>query len=298
MKKNILITGASGFVGQKIIELIDRSEYNIRILSRKPSERTDTFLWDPKNGEIEDGALDDLHTIIHLAGAGIADQRWTANRKKEILSSRVDTLNLIHSKLNHDKKITLISTSAVGYYGAQTSEFTFSEDDLPFGDFISNVCVKWEESALNFKKNNHRVAILRVGIVLGKGGALNKMILPVKLNLGSPIGGGNQYMPWIHLDDLARMYLFSIKNNLDGIYNAVAPEHINNRKFLQTLAQVLGKKFFMPKVPKFVLFVLFGEMAKILIEGSKVSSEKIIKENFEFKHENVRNTLIKILTKN
>jgi uncharacterized protein len=298
MKKNILITGASGFVGQKIIELIDRSEYNIRILSRKPSERTDTFFWNPSNEEIEAGALENLESIIHLAGAGIADQKWTKERKKEIIDSRVNSLNLIYSKLDHSKKINLLSTSAIGFYGAQSSEFTLKEDDLPFGDFISDVCVKWEAAASQFKDQNHRVTILRVGVVLGKGGALNKMLLPFKLNLGSPIGSGKQFMPWIHIDDLAQIYLYTLKNNLEGIYNAVAPEHINNKKFSQELSKVLGKKMFMPNVPKFVLFLMYGEMAKILTEGSKVSCEKIISEKYEFKHKSVRNALCSILTKN
>jgi NAD dependent epimerase/dehydratase family enzyme len=123
------------------------------------------------------------------------------------------------------------------------------------------------------------------------------MLLPFKLNLGSPIGNGKQYMPWIHIEDLARIYIFSLKTNIEGIYNAVAPEHINNRKFSQELAKALGRKFFMPNVPKFALFHMYGEMAKILTEGSKVSCEKIISENYHFKYKNVRNTLASILTK-
>lgn len=295
--QKILISGASGFVGRALSSHLSELGYQVISLSRQRNPKLiNTFYWDPKNKQIDPEALRDVDAVIHLAGAGVADKRWTKSRKAEILSSRTDGLELIYDNLDHSRKIRIISASAVGYYGSSTTDRVYDEDDSHGGDFLSQVCVRWEDAAFRFASQGHSVAVVRTGIVLGRGGALKKMIPAFKLGLGSAIATGRQYMSWIHIDDLVGIYLHLLKNTeLIGAYNGVSPEIISNKGFSKKLAAALGKPFFMPPIPLFILKIIFGKMHIILSEGSKISAEKIQAKGYRFQYTKLEIALLSII---
>lgn len=233
-------------------------------------------------------ALLDVNHIVHLAGCGIADKRWTAGRKKEIISSRVDSARLLFEHLDHPNHSvsTFVSASGVGYYGAITANHELNETDDVGNDYIGNVCEQWEDAADEFATRGIRVVKLRTGVVLAKnGGALEKLEKVIGYRIGSPLGTGKQFMPWIHIEDICRMYQFAIENKeIIGAFNAVAPDYVDNKQFMKTIAHYLHRKLWLPNVPKFALNLVLGEMAILLLTGSKISSNKIIKHGFSFNH--------------
>ena len=277
----ILITGGTGLVGSRLTEMLEEKNHEVVILSRNPKAKNE-FKWDVSNNYIDEKAFDKIDFIIHLAGAGIADEKWTEKRKQVIIDSRVNTANLLFSKVN-ELKIKLkgfISASGIGYYGAVTSSIIFTEQDDAGQDFLGEVCIKWEDAAHQFTSLQTPVTILRTGIVLSKkGGALEKMKTPVI----SALGSGNQYLPWIHIDDLCEMYIDAIEGKLEGIYNAVAPEHQTSKTFSKQFAKSISKPFVPFNVPAFGLKLLFGDMSKILLEGSRISAKKIEKSGYSFR---------------
>lgn len=285
----ILITGGTGLVGTELTKLLVKKNHEVRILSRNPSKKNE-YKWDISKDFIDEKALENLDFIIHLAGAGIADKRWTDNRKKIIVDSRVETANLIFNKIK-EQKIALkgfISASGSNFYGTKTTDKIYEETDNAGNDFLGEVCVKWEAAAQQFSTLHIPVTILRTGIVLAKkGGALEKMKTPIV----SPLGSGNQYMSWIHIDDLCEMYSYSIENNLTEIYNAVAPEHHTSKTFSKALAKSINRPFLPFGVPAFILKLVFGEMAIILLKGSRISSKKIEKNGFSFRFSTLNKAL-------
>ncbi|PQJ78581.1 TIGR01777 family oxidoreductase [Polaribacter porphyrae] len=278
----ILITGGTGLVGTQLTELLLNKKHEVVILSRNP-EKKNEFKWDVSKNYIDEKAFENIDYIIHLAGSGIADERWSEKRKKVIINSRVETANLLFNKIKK-LKINLkgfISASGIGFYGAVTSDKIFKESDKAGNDFLGEVCIKWEDAAHQFSSLNIPITILRTSIVLSeKGGALEKMIAPPVI---SALGSGKQYMPWIHIDDLCNMYISLIEKNITGIFNAVAPEHHTSKTFSKILAKSIGKPFVGINVPSFMLKLLFGDMSKILLEGSRVSAKKIEKQGFTFR---------------
>ncbi len=299
MKEIILITGANGMVAKRLSELLT-DEYSIRFLTRIKRKENE-YEWDTEKGCLDIKVFENVKHIIHLAGAGIADKKWTKNRKKIILSSRVDSAMLILKSLKkHQIKITsFTSASAIGFYGTETTKNIYVENMRKGNDFLSDVCYKWEEVAKMFKNEKiaKRTTILRLGVVLSnKGGALKKMVMPVKLFLGSPIGSGKQFMPWIHIDDLCGVIKYSIENNeFSGIYNVVSPEHKTNKEFTKAISQVIKRPIFLPNVPKFIFKWLFGEASAILLKGSRVSSQKLLKNGYHFQYPNLEKALKNLL---
>jgi len=295
MKPIILITGANGMLAKYLLNNLS-TNYTIRFLTRNP-KKTNEFLWNVENNIIDPKAFIGVEHIIHLAGASVAEKRWTNNRKKVIFSSRINSAQLILRELEKNKLTikTFVSASAVGYYGCTTTEKILTEDSPKGNDFLSDVCQQWENAAQLFKSKNiaARVAILRIGIILQKDdGALKKMTLPIQLGIGSALGSGEQYVPWIHIEDLSQLFKFTLENNqMNGIFNAVAPEHITNKKLTKDIAIKLHRKIILPKTPTFILRLIFGEMAVILLEGSRVSSKKIIDLGFNFKYNNLKEAL-------
>ncbi|WP_405607156.1 TIGR01777 family oxidoreductase [Polaribacter sp. Asnod1-A03] len=285
----IIITGGTGLVGKKLTKLLIKKNHDVAILSRSPKNKNE-FKWNISDNYIDESALLNTDYIIHLAGAGIADKRWTEERKQIIIDSRVKTANLLFDKIN-ELKIDLkgfISASGVGYYGAITSDKIYTETDKPGHDFLGDVCQKWENAAYQFSTIKIPVTILRTGIVLSdKGGALDKMKTPII----SPLGSGKQFLPWIHIDDLCEMYVKAVENNLMGIFNAVAPEHQTSKSFSKALAKSIKKPFLPIAVPGFLLKLVFGKMAIILLEGSKVSAKKIEKNGYSFRFKTLKKAL-------
>ena len=278
----ILVTGGTGLVGRRLTALLTEKNHEVRILSRNPKNENE-FKWDYSKGFVDDKAIENIDYIIHLAGAGIADKRWTKERKKVILNSRVATANLIFDKIKA-QNIPLkgfISASGSNYYGAQTTAKVFKESDAVGTDFLGQVCLKWEAAANQFKDLNIPVTILRTGVVLSKtGGALEKMRTPIV----SPLGSGNQYMAWIHIDDLCNLYTKAIEETFVGVYNAVSPEFHTSKTFSKALAKAIKRPFLPIAVPGFLLKLVFGELAIILLHGSRLSSDKIKEKGFIFKY--------------
>lgn len=296
---SILVTGGTGFIGNHLCNLLRSKGYNVLILSRNKTNSPNTFYWNITENYIDPKAIQIADYIVHLTGAGIADKRWTKKRKKELIDSRVKSTNLLFNKIKEFNPALkgFISASGIGFYGAVTSNKIYSEKDSVGTDFLAEVCKAWESASNQFNSLNIRTVIFRTGIVLSKtGGAFEKMSQPIKLGIGSPIGTGNQYMPWIHLEDLCNLFLEAIENEqFKGIYNATAPEHITNKELTKKIASSLHKKIWLPNVPDFILRLIFGEMAVILLEGSRISSNKIEKTGFQFKFPTIQKAIQELI---
>ena len=291
--EKVLISGGSGLIGKRLSFLLQSKGYEVRILSRTQKKESDypTYVWNINKGEIDEKAFDQIDHIIHLSGSGIADKRWSEKRKQDIIDSRVQSTNLL-LRVVQDLQVplkTFVSSSAIGYYGSVTSDAVFDEDSKPASDFLGKVCSLWEEAAFQFSKEGIRTVAIRTGIVLSKnGGALAKMKTPIV----SPLGSGKQYMPWIHIDDLCEIYIKAIEDQkMTGVYNGVAPEHQTNTSFSKILAKAIKRPFLAIGAPAFVLKMVFGEMAVILLEGSRVSSQKIESAGFTFSFPSLKNAL-------
>lgn len=297
----VLISGGSGLVGQKLSAALSERGYDVMLLSRADAIdfTYSTFKWNPDQQEIAHDAISRADYVVHLAGSNISKGRWTDARKRQIVESRVKSGQLLLNSIRkNNKKIkAFISASAVGYYGAETHEKIFSETDYPASDFLGKTCESWEKPAGEIAKQGIRSVILRMGVVLAReGGALSKMISPIKYGVGSPLGNGKQYIPWIHIDDLIGILLKSIEDQrMEGVYNAVAPESASNESFTKISAELLNKPLFMPKVPAFFMRLILGEMAVIVLKGSRVSAEKIIKAGYVFIYPELKPALSELL---
>lgn len=291
----ILITGGTGLIGKHLTQLFQDKGYKVAILSRSPKKENE-YKWDIDNEFIDKDALQNTDYIIHLAGAGIADKRWTKKRKEILIDSRVKSANLLLKKVK-ELKIALkgfVSASGIGYYGAKTSETIFTEDSNSANDFIAEICIQWEAAVKKFENLNIPVTILRTGIVLAKkDSALQRINTPLFL---SALGSGKQYMPWIHIDDLCNLYVKAIEDdNFYGIFNAVANEHHTNTSFTKTLSKV-AKKLVLPiNAASFIMKLLFGEMAIILLQGSRISNTKT-KKQYKFTYTTLEEALKDVLT--
>jgi hypothetical protein len=302
MIKNVVITGGTGLVGKALTNLLLSKGYEVFVLTRNQKQATQKnnySFWDVENEIIDEQIIKTADYIVHLAGDGIADKRWTSSRKKSILESRTKPLALIFKVLknNSNQLKALISASAVGYYGAITFDKVFTEEDIAATDFLGKTCVAWEKEVDKFNELGIRTVKLRTGIVLAKGGgALPKMMMPFNYGFGSAIGSGKQYVPWISLTDLCNLYLFAIENNqLFGAYNAVVEDDTTNLVLSEAIAKSLGKKIRLPNVPSFVFKIMFGEMANLLLYGSRVSNKKIKDEGFQFLQEDLEKCLVEMV---
>ncbi len=297
--ETVLITGGSGLIGQALSKLLIENEYAVRHLSRSVNgdEKYPTFKWNLNNQELDTKALAGVDHIIHLAGENVGDGRWTTERKKRILSSRIDTLSLLQKHLQNKQLKSFISASGISYYGTKTTANIFNENDPKGTDFLADISVQWEKKAFEMESFSNRVVALRTGVVLSNsGGALEKLIKPIKMGIGSALGSGKQYMPWIHINDLCAIYLRALQNtNLSGSYNAVSSQHTTNLEMTQAVAKALGKKLWAPKVPAFMLKLLFGEMAQIILEGSRIDNSKLKATGFTFEFDDLETTLTALL---
>jgi len=296
----VLITGGSGLIGSRITQKLLDKKIEVVHLTRALNSKfgIKTYRWDWRKKEIDENSLNGVTDIIHLAGAGIADKPWTMARKHTIIQSRVYSAKLLLQKAK-EKQIQLnsyISASGIGYYGAITTNHIYTETDHPHNDFVAKCCIYWEKSADKFSETAQRVVKFRTGVVLDKEkGALPKMSKYVNRGLGSAIGTGKQQMPWIHIEDIANLYIEALFNpNYQGVYNAVSPQCITNKKMIDTIAKVNNKKIIVPKVPTFVLKGIYGELADIILNGSCVSAQKVKKEGFTFKYSEIESALKQI----
>ncbi len=294
MKKNVLITGGSGFIGKHLTRLLILNNFSVSILSRSLKHNTadiSYFRWDIANHYIEEEAVLKADYIIHLAGEGIADQRWTAKRKKAIVESREQSIQLIYDvlKRNNKKLDAFVSASGVGIYGAVNGSEICTETTPAVNDFLGSTCQKWEAAADTIEGFGIRTVKIRTGLVLGKEDGFLKKLAPIfKYRLGSALGSGKQYMPWIHIDDLCAIYLEALNNTkMSGSYNATINDNTNNEIFSKTLAKVYGYSLWLPKVSTFLIKIVLGEMALIILKGRRVSSDKIEQTGFQFRFKNL-----------
>lgn len=300
MAKKILITGATGLVGTRLTELLKTQGHQIVCLTRKRKEQVvGIFEWDIVQGTIDTGCLAGVDTIVHLAGAGIADKPWTSDRKKEILESRIKSTQLLFELLqntSHQVR-TVVAASAIGYYGFAGEERIFDEESSPGNDFLADVVKQWEAAIDRIAALHIRVVKLRIGIVFSeKGGALAAMVKPIKWGLAAPLGSGDQYLSWIHLDDLCRMFVHAIdREDMNGAYNAVALQPVTNKALTQAIAKVLKRPLWLPAVPGFVLQWMLGEMAGLVLNGSQVSARKIVQTGFSFSYPGLQEALQNLL---
>ncbi len=299
MGKKILITGASGLIGSRLTEMLLQKGHQVSHLGRtKKTGPVKSYVWNVEKDEFDSEALTGVDTIIHLAGAGVADKRWNERRKREILESRTKSSALLYNTLkkgNHTVK-TVVSASAIGYYGFCLDERIFTEESNPGSDYLAEVTRQWEESVDKISSLGIRVAKLRIGIVLSeKGGALVEMAKPIRLGVGAALGTGRQYLSWIHIDDLCAMFIKAVEDEeMQGAYNAVC-DWITNKELIKAIARVLNRPLLLPQVPGFIMRIIVGEMAVIVVNGSKVSSEKIRKTGFIFQYPELNETLRELL---
>ena len=293
-----LITGGTGFIGSALCnELLKDKNNEITILSRNPEKTLPQVKSINNLNTIEKNASFDI--IINLAGEPIADKKWTKEQKQKIISSRIDTTEDIIEfiKNSENKPKLLISGSAIGYYGIEQSNTDHDENDMSDDSFSSDLCKKWEETALQANTYGVRTCLLRTGIVLGKnGGALSKMLMPFKMGLGGKIGSGEQWMSWIHLDDLVGIILHCIKQDtLNGPINGTAPKPSTNDDFTKALGKALNRPTFMP-MPKIIINMLMGQMGvELLLSGKKIMPTKALDSGYQFKYTTLDSALDNII---
>lgn len=295
----VLITGGTGAIGMRLTRLLQASGHEVRHVSRNGASQSGvpTFKWNLDKHEIDPAAINDVEVIMHLAGAGIADAPWTNERRAEIIESRVGSANLL---LNACKKQGVhlkhfISASAIGWYPLSLSQKMHFEHDPPGTGFLAEVCQKWEAAADQFDSIADHVAKIRIGLVLARGeGALKQIALPVQFYAAAGLGKGTQSMSWIHKIDVCRIFAHVMEKELSGVFNGVGPEPISNKDFMQILADVMEKPMFLPNVPEFVIKMMFGEKADLVLRGVPISSEKIESTGFVFDYPTLNSALMQI----
>ncbi|GJL77870.1 MAG: hypothetical protein NPINA01_08590 [Nitrospinaceae bacterium] len=300
----VLVTGATGFVGNVLLKALNARGHEIAVLTRNPDEAgsrlpvlCDIFPWNPEQAPPEANAFSGVDAVIHLAGENIAGGRWTQKRKERIKNSRIlSTRHLVEAigNLEHKPEV-LVSSSAVGFYGGSGNGL-LTEDHPPASCFLAEVCKEWEQEASKAESFNVRTVCLRTGMVLGKeGGAMKRMLPPFQMGLGGILENGKQWMSWIHVDDIAAMYIHAMETqSLKGVYNAVSPNPVTNLEFTKTLGKLVKRPTIFP-IPELALKTIFGDMAQILMASQKVSADKISNTGFEFKYPDLQSALQQIV---
>lgn len=283
-------------IGTRLSEMLIDQGYEVAHLSRKPDKYSSykTFRWDLQEEYIDENAIKYADYIIHLAGASVADGKWTEERKKKIVDSRVKSADLLLQclrKSDHHVK-GFISPSGIGIYG-NSGDQIMSEESSYGDDFLAEVCKAWEAAAWKVREIGLRTVILRLGVVLSdKGGALPQMAKPMKLFAGSALGSGKQFMSWIHIDDACRLFIRAIEDTqYKGVYNAVAPHPVTNKEFTKALADVMHKPLMLPKVPAFALNMVLGEMSEVVLFSQRISANKVIQTGFTFEYSMLQEAL-------
>lgn len=299
MNKNVLITGGTGFIGRKLCRILSIEGYTVYVLSRKPESVKKLCGESISAVSSLDDLSDDLQleAIINLAGAPVAEGRWTPARKELLISSRTEITKKIAEYVERakNKPRRLISGSAVGYYG-DGGERVLDEDSSFNDEFTHHLCQEWESEACRVLEYGVMLTILRIGLVVGKnGGFLQKMLLPFKMGLGGRLGDGSQWMPWIHMDDIIGLVLFIMNDeDMEGVFNATAPNPVTNEVFTRTLAKVLGRPTLMP-LPAFFLKLAFGEMSRLLLTGQRAVPVSAINKGYRFRFTHLEDALRDVL---
>ena len=298
----VLITGATGLIGTELVSLLLQNGISVNFLTTSKNKIVNElnyngFYWSPEQGIIDENCLMGVDSIINLAGANIS-RRWTNSYKQEIIESRLLSSALLFKaiKNNPNQVKQIVSASGTSIY-PYSETIIYDENSTQVNpSFLGNVVIKWEESTDKFTSLGIKVCKLRTGIVLStKGGALVEMLKTIQLGLGASFGSGKQIQTWIHINDIAALYYFAIKNDLDGVYNAVSPNPVSNEELTIAIAKVLKKPLFMPNIPKFVMKCILGDMHELLFENRNLSAKKIIEKGFVFKYKTIDEALKNIL---
>lgn len=300
----VAITGATGFVGTRLVEKLQKQEDEIIVLTRDSAKAKQIFppsafpnveIVSYLPGDYTGTAISQCQAVVNLAGQSISE-RWTEQYKQEILASRQRvTSNLVKLIAEADPKPeVLVNASAIGYYGTSETA-TFDETSPPGDDFLAQVCQTWEAEAKKVENNGVRLVIFRIGIVLGDGGALAKMIGPFKMFAGGPLGSGRQWFSWIHCDDLVNLIIAGIqRREFNGTYNATSPHPVRMQEFCQTLGEVMGRPSWLP-VPALALELLLGEGSKLVLEGQQVLPKQTQSLNFTYQYPHLKEALADLL---
>lgn len=297
----VLITGGSGLVGSELTKLLIHKGHEVVWLSRNSGVKNGitSYKWDYKNDFIDTKAFEGVSYIVHLAGAGVFEKRWSAAYKKEIADSRVKATELLIRKATEFPLIkACVCASAIGIYGNSYNTIPLNEDADLGDDFLADITKKWELAINQFKTTSIRTVKLRIGIVLAKeGGALPSIVTPIRYFIGSPLASGNQIISWIHIQDLCGMILKSIEDEtMAGVYNAVGPNPVSNKVFTELAAKIINKPIFMPHVPSFALQLILGKQKSAsVIQGIAVSSSKIQSSGFKFSYPTIESALNDLL---
>ncbi|WP_439582487.1 TIGR01777 family oxidoreductase [Dyadobacter bucti] len=303
MGQKVLITGGTGLIGKRLTELLLQKGYEVAYLSRKKTniKSVQVFDWDISKHYMDEKSLENVRYLIHLAGAGVAEKRWTEDRKKTIISSRTDSIILIARKLRelNIRPKALISASGSSYYGEDTGDIRHSEASPPGNDFLSKVTLEWEKAADSIADLGVRTVKLRTGVVLSnQGGAIPKIALPARFGFGAPLGSGKQWMPWIHIDDICRMYIEAMENeSWTGAYNAVTGSPVTNEELTKKICKVLGKPQWLPNVPAFTLKLALGEMSSVVLGSSYLINQRVTTETgFRYEYPEIGAALQEVLS--
>ena len=290
----LLITGATGLVGKRITELCLDKGINVNFLTTRKSkiEHHDNyrgFYWNPSRGEIDEKCLQGVGAIINLAGENIF-QPWTKQNKQKILDSRIESLEVLYKVLReHEHEVgQIVSASGIDAYPSSRHKMYYEDEQELNQTFLGQVVQQWEAAAEKFKDLGLRVAKIRIGLVLSNdGGALPQLQRPFKFNIGTALGSGKQWQSWIHIQDLARMFIFVVEQGLTGVYNGIAPNPVTHEDLIKLISRTMGKKLWLPKVPAFVLKMMMGEMSSLVLGSHLIASQKIQKAGFEFYYINL-----------
>lgn len=294
---NVLIGGGTGSIGQVLSKALREAGHHVRILSRTPDLDNNIYYWNPAKNEIDGAALDDVHVVFNLAGAGIADRRWTPSYKKTIIASRTQGNALFHAQivLGNVKPDHYISASATGIYGNRGDEW-LNENSSPGDGFLSETCKAWEKSLLPIQERGIDTTILRLGIVLFDGGALGKMLPSYNFGVGAYFGDGSQWYSWIHIQDVVRMIQHCMDNKLTGIYNAVASQPVTNKAFAKAISLAKRGNHLIAPVPSPLLKLGMGEMSAVVLDSTRVRAKKIQDTNFTFKYPELMGALKSLIS--
>ena len=299
----VLITGATGLIGKEIVRQCHAQNINVHYLTTSKSKLSTEanykgFYWNPSKNEIDHNCFKGVSGIINLVGASIS-KRWTDAYKKEILESRTKTAQLLQETIKtHNYNIEqVVSASAIGIYPTSLTNY-YEEDNTQISEsFLGKVVHQWESAVDGFKTTTTKVTKIRIGLVLANdGGALPEIVKPIKFGAGAAFGNGKQWQSWIHIEDLAAIFVFALQNRLEGIYNGVAPNPVSNEELTKTAANILGMPLLLPNIPKLAMKLALGEMHILLFESQRVCSKKIEAEGFNFKFANLKPALEDLLS--
>jgi uncharacterized protein (TIGR01777 family) len=302
----VLITGATGLVGQEIVKKCWEKNWEVHYLSTSQDKLVNTdnykgFFWDPNSGFIDADCIKGVSAIIHLAGASVS-KRWTDSYKEEILQSRIiPTQMLIHLLKNHPQHQIkhILSASAIGLYPDDAfKNYQENDDTINDNSFLASVVARWETEVNRFQQLGLLVTKVRIGIVLSEnGGALAEMVKPISKGFGAVLGSGDQWMSWIHIEDLAGIFIKLTKNQKEGVFNGVAPNPVTNKQMTYAIAKILRKKIFLPPVPGFVLKLILGEMATLVLSSIRADAKKVMRTGYHFKFDTLDEALQNLLKK-